>query len=221
MAAPTRHRPGITRWRTSGTVRFVKLRVVLAVTVVAVGILTACGSDGAPGTSPGTSPGTTPDTGSVATTAPSDQSDDQTEALDAESICERLTIDSVAADTGLDVVLATPDDSATPQCSYEYTNDTGGVSNLTVASMRSEDVGGLTGQDAFDFVVQINTEVAGADAETQEISAGDAAVRLSGSSLHLGVVQVGERVLTVIIPVDDVKSDAADSLIGTMATTLG
>ncbi len=186
-----------------------KLRVVLAVTVIAAGALSACGSDEATGT--------TPDATSAATTAPSDQ----TEALDAESICQRLTVASVAADTGLDVVLATPGNLATPQCAYEYTNDTGGVSNLTVASMRSEDVGGLTGRDAFDFVVKINTAVAGADAETQEVSAGDAAVRLSGSGMHLGVVQVGDRVLTVIIPVDDVESDAVDRLIGTMATALG
>lgn len=184
-----------------------KLRVVLAVTVVVAGVLGGCGSDNA---------ATTPD----ATTVSSSKPTDQTVALDATSICERLTVDSVAADTGLDVVLATPDDSATPQCAYEYTNDTNGVSNLTVASMRSEDVGGLTGRDAFDFVVEINTAIAGADAEIQEVTAGDSAVRLSGSSLHLGVVQVGERVLTVIIPVDDVESDAVDRLIGTMATAL-
>jgi hypothetical protein len=79
----------------------------------------------------------------------------------------------------------------------------------------------MTGSDAFDFVVEINTSIAGADAETQEVSAGDAAVRLSGSSLHLGVLQVGDRVLTVIIPVDDVETDGVDRLIGTMATTLG
>ncbi len=196
---------GHTQWWTSATVRFVKLRVALVVTVIVAGALSACGSDEAAST--------TPD----ATTAPSDQ----TEALDAPTICKRLTIASVAADTGLDVVLATPDDSATPQCAYEYTNGTGGVSNLTVASMRSEDVGGETGRDAFDFVVQVNSAIAGDDAETQEVSAGDAAVRLSGSTVHLGVVQVGKRVLTVIIPVDDVESDAVDRLIGTMATALG
>ncbi len=193
------------QWWTSATVRFVKLRVVLAVTVIVAGALSACGSDEVSDT--------TPD----APTAPSDQ----TEALDAASICERLTIASVAADTGLDVVLATPDDSATPQCAYEYANDTGGVSNLTVASMRSEDVGGATGQDAFDFVVQTNSAAAADDMETQEVSAGDAAVRLSGSTVHVGVVQVDKRVLTVIIPVDDVGSDAVDRLIGTMATALG
>jgi hypothetical protein len=188
--------------------------------VLAASVIGACGSDDG-----STTP---PDEAAEGTTAPIDTADDSstdatdtTEALSGATICERLTVASVAADTGLDVVMATPDDTATPQCAYDYTNDTGGVSNLTVASMRSEDVGGMTGSDAFDFVVEINTSIAGADAETQEVSAGDAAVRLSGSSLHLGVLQVGDRVLTVIIPVDDVETDGVDRLIGTMATTLG
>jgi hypothetical protein len=146
--------------------------------------------------------------------------DDQTDPISGEEICERLSIASVAADTGLDVVRATPDDDATPQCAYEYTNDTGGASNLTVASMRSEDVGGLTGSAAFDFVVQINESIAGDGAETQQVSAGDNAIRLSGTSLHVGVVQLGDRVLTLIIPVDDVNADGVDRLIATMATTL-
>ncbi len=190
-------------------------RVVLAAVVIAVTALNACGSDDDVGESSAVE--------TIATTAtPTDATDDPTDALSAEVICERLTVASVTADTGLDIVRATPDDSATPQCAYEYTTETGGgISNLTVASMRAEDVGGLTGRDAFDFVVGINESIAGDGAETQEVSAGDAAIRISGASLHLGVVQVGDRVLTLIIPLDDVGSDAADSLIATMATTLG
>ena len=95
------------------------------------------------------------------------------------------------------------------------------VSNLTVASMRPEDVGGLTGGDAFDFVVQINESVAGDGADTQEVSAGDAAIRISGTSVQLGVVQVGDQILTLIIPTGDVEADAVDRLIATMATALG
>ena len=145
---------------------------------------------------------------------------DPVDTISGEEICARLTVASVAADTGLDVTRATPDDTATPQCVYDYTNDAGGVSNLTVASMRSEDVGGLTGRAAFDSVVQTNGSTAGDGAETQEVSAGDNAIRLSGTSLHIGVVQVGDRVVTLIVPVDDVESDGVDSLIATMATTL-
>ena len=171
--------------------------------------LTACGSDDA---SPGADDAAGPST---------ETSAEATAPLTATEICDRLTVASVAADTGLDVLLASPDDAATPQCAYEYANDTGAVSNLTVASMRPEDVGGLTGSDAFDFVVQINETVAGEGADIQEVSAGDAAIRISGTSLQLGVVQVGDQILTVIIPTDDVEPDAVDRLIATMATALG
>ena len=92
----------------------------------------------------------------------------------------------MAADTGLDVTRAVPDDSATPQCAYEYNNATGAVSNLTVASMRPEDVGQLTASEAYDFVAKINGSVAGDGAEIQEVSAGDLAARISGSAVQLG-----------------------------------
>lgn len=186
-------------------------RLVLGAVVIIAAALNACGSDDDVGDSA--------PVGTTTTTAGSTA--DPTDALGAEVICERLSVASVAADTGLDIARATPDDSATPQCAYEYTTDTGGVSNLTVASMRAEDIGGLTGRDAFDFVVEINEAIAGDGAETQEVSAGDAAIRISGASLHLGVVQVGGRVITLIIPADDIGSDAANSLITTIATTLG
>ncbi len=190
--------------------RPVHLRVVLAVVVTASATIAGCGSDDEATRSPDV----------PASVTASETPDGQVDAISGEEICERLTVASVAADTGLDVVRATPADDATPQCAYEYTTDTGGVSNLTVASMRSEDVDGLAGSAAFDFVVQINESIAGDGAETQEVSAGDNAIRLSGTSLHLGVVQLGDRVLTLIIPIDDVNSDGVDSLIATMATTL-
>ncbi len=182
-------------------------RVALAAAITIA--LTACGSDGA-------TSGVDDEAGTSTET-----SAEAIAPLTATEICERLTVASVAADTGLDVLRASPDDSATPQCAYEYANDTGAVSNLTVASMRPEDVGGLTGSDAFDFVVQINESVAGDGADTQAVSAGDAAIRISGTSLQLGVVQVDDQVLTVIIPTGDVEADAVDRLIATMATALG
>lgn len=141
-------------------------------------------------------------------------------ALTAVEICERLSIDSVAAELGLDVTTTEPDDSSTPQCAYLYTNDTGATSNLTVAAMRPDDVGGATGQEAFDVVVRINEGIAGDAAERQDIDAGDNATRLTGTALHLGVLQVGDQVYTVIVPVGDATADDVDRLIATMATTL-
>ena len=193
-----------------------KTRVVLTAATIALVALSACGSDGDAGDSG--------DTGgsSEATVAATDtDTDTDIDVLSGAVICERLSVDSVAADTGLDVTRAVPDDSGTPQCAYEYNNDTGAVSNLTVASMQPADMGGLTGSEAYDFVVEINETVAGDGAESQEVSAGDAAIRISGSGVQLGVLQVGDQLLTLIIPGADVAPDAVDQLIATMATTLG
>jgi len=192
----------------------VHTRVVFTTVILAVVALSACGSDGDAsdaGAAGGTSEATVAATGT----------DSGTDVLSGAVICERLSVDSVAADTGLDVTRAVPDDSGTPQCAYEYNNDTGAVSNLTVASMQPADMGGLTGTEAYDFVVEINETVAGDGAESQEVSAGDAAIRISGSGVQLGVLQIGDRVLTLIIPGADVAPDAVDQLIATMATTLG
>lgn len=197
----------------------VRRRLTVATVVIAALAVAACGSDG-----DSTSATETAARSSVVSTdgSTTDDSGPPIAPLTGEQICERLTIDSVAADTGLDVTTATPDDSSTPQCAYGYTSSSGGTSNLTVASMRPEDVGGLSGTAAFDFVVMVNKSIAGdAGVEEQEVSAGDAAIRLSGGAMHLGVLQVGDRILTLIVPADDVQTDAVDHLISTMATALG
>jgi len=194
----------------------VKTRVVLPAALIALVALSACGGDGDTG---GSSEATV--TATATATATDTDTDADADVLSGAVICERLSVDSVAADTGLDVTRAVPDDSGTPNCAYEYNNDTGAVSNLTVASMQPADMGGLTGSEAYDFVVGINEAVAGDGAETQEVSAGDAAIRISGSGVQLGVLQVGDQVLTLIIPGADVASDSVDQLIATMATTLG
>lgn len=198
--------------------------------IVATAIVAGCGSDDA------AEPAGDTDTAGVSSTADDTTVDSSsatsadtpanTSAADAstptgEEICARLTIDSVAADIGLDVIAAEPDDTATPQCAYDYTNESGATSNLTVAAMRPEDVGGATGSEAFEMVVEINRSLAGDDVDEQEIDAGDGAVRLSGPALHLGIVRVGDHVYTLIVPAGDAEIDAVDRLIGTMATTLG
>ncbi len=193
----------------AGTVRPVRFAAVFAI-VVATAAIAACGdaSDGDASTGPESAP-------TVLTTA------DQAETMSGEVICERLSVASVTSDTGLDITRSSPATTPTPNCSYEYTTDAGGLSTLTVSSMRADDVDALTGTDAFGLVVNDSESVAGAPVDTQEVSAGDAAVRISGASMHVGVVQLGERVLMVVIPVDDVETDAVDRLIATMATTLG
>jgi len=199
-----------------------QLRRCALAAVVAMVVVAGCGSDDAsePADAADAANVSTADDPADATAADASAETSSVTPTGAE-ICERLTVDSVAADLGLDVVAAEPADTATPQCAYDYTNDSGMTSNLTVAAMRPEDVGGATGSNAFDLVVEINRGMGGDDTEEQRIDAGDGAIRLSGPALHLGVLRVGDHVYTLIVPAGDAETDAVDHLIGTMATTLG
>jgi hypothetical protein len=128
-----------------------------------------------------------------------------------------VVVRPVAEALDLEVTDAVTDDSATPQCAYEYTNDTGATSNLTVASMRPADVGGLTGPDAYDVTVDVNRAFAPDDA--QAVDAGDEAVRLSGSALHSGVLRIGDQVYTVVVPAVDAEPATIETLLATMAAS--
>lgn len=198
-------------------------RAVAMAVVVMVGIgASACsGSDDEPND---TAARTVP-TDTVAATSgngddPGDTAGDVAATMTGEEICERLSISSVSADLGLEILTAEPDDTDTPQCAYTYQTGTGGISNLTVAAMRPEDVGGATGQEAFDAVVEINQAIAGDDADHQVLDAGDGAVRLSGAALHLGILRLGDHVYTAIVPAADADADDVDRLIVSMATAL-
>lgn len=190
--------------------------------LVLIGALTlvACGSDDSAGGSDDTEEAAGDQLPDATEASASTEASGASAALTGAEICERLTVDSVAADLGLDVTTAESDDSATPQCAYLYDNGSGMSSNLTVAAMRPSDVGGASGESAFDFVVDINRSIAGDGAEEQTINAGDNAIRLSGPSLHLGVVQLGDSVYTLIVPSSDAEPVAVDQLISTMATAL-
>lgn len=205
----------------------------LVVAAALVATLSSCGSDSDADTDTAP-PGTASiDTASAADTSipdplPADTGVPGTSASDgvplvaftAEEICERLTPDVVGAALSLEVTSAEPGVMDTPQCSYSYDSD-GVSSNVTIASMRPEDVGNLPATEAFDYVLEINRQVAG-DTEVEEVSldVGDGAVRLSGPSLHLGVLRVGDRVVTVIVPAADADGSGVDELITQMATSL-
>jgi hypothetical protein len=173
-----------------------------AVIVASVLVVASCGSDDA---------SSGPDIDTASSTIP--------ETITGTQICERLTVATVAADLGLDVAVGRPDDSANPQCVYEYVVSEGVTSTLTVAAVQPEDTGG--GTDAFDEVVDANRTIAGDGVEEQMINAGDAAVRLTGSSFHVGVLEVDGRIYTVVVPVEDAEPDGIDRLVASMATTLG
>ncbi len=146
-----------------------------------------------------------------------DDSDSELEVLEAEEICDAVTAEIVGDATGLEVSQAEISTSSTPQCSYLYETDTGGTSNITVASLSPDDVGGSSGDEAFDQVLEINRTVAGGtDVDEAEIDAGDRAVRLAGQALSLGIVSSGGHLVTIIVPVD-IETDAVDALIAAVA----
>jgi hypothetical protein len=207
-------------------------RLGIGLLVVASVLTAGCSSDGdGDGTTTSTtiaSDGSTAPTADSTTTStdgstePVDGGDGSLAALTAAEICASITVDAVAEATGLDVTGSEPADQSTPQCSYAYTNPSGATSNLTVASMRPEDVGDRSVSEAYEYVVDLNRSLtSGAELEEATPDAGDQAVRLSGASLHLGIVAVDDLVLTILVPAGDVEGQAADALVVAVADAVG
>ena len=135
-------------------------------------------------------------------------------ALTSAELCERIDPAMVSDTLGLEVVGVEETMQSTPQCSIGYGLDTGVTSNVTVASMRPDDIGGRTGAEAFDYVVDVNRSIAsGEEVEESTPEAGDRALRLSGSSLHLGIVAAGDHLLTVIVPASDATGEQVDDFL--------
>ncbi|GIU86837.1 MAG: hypothetical protein KatS3mg009_1352 [Acidimicrobiia bacterium] len=188
--------------------------------------LAACGGDDEPAPAADDAATTTTGEAPAPTDAPSDTTGDTTgdtadggagdgAVLTGADVCAAVTADAVAAATGLEITGAEAPERDTPQCSYTY-GDAGPSSNLTIAWMRpDEDLGGRAGTDGFAYVVELNRALA--TDEEVELDAGDEAVRLTGSGLHLGVVRVGDRVFTVTVPAADAGPEAADALVGAVA----
>ena len=120
----------------------------------------------------------------------------------AQEVCDIIDGETVAEALGVTVTNVEAGDSgSTPQCFYSYESDTGASSNVTIASMDTSALGGRVGDDAFDFVAEVNRGVAGGtDFEEQIVDAGDRAVRFTGVALHLGIVSGDGHLQTVIVP---------------------
>ena len=136
-------------------------------------------------------------------------------SISGEDICARLPGADLGVTLGLTIDEAVAYDTATPQCTYSHTSGTGSTSSVTVASLRADgDLGGRSGDEAFDYVVDINRGLAGGtDFEEVELDAGDRAVRFSGEALHLGIVFAGGHLFTVIVPVGDADAGRVDDLL--------
>lgn len=180
--------------------------------------LTACSDDG--DDTAGDPDSTTTVAGDDASGSDGEPSQSELEALDSQAICDAITAEIVGEALGLEVTSADRSDSSTPQCSYLFDSGSGGQSNITIASMRPDDVGDLSGDEAFEYVASVNRQVAaGTDVEETELDAGENALLISGEALQLGVLQTGNHVLTFIVPLD-VDADAAEALMQAAAAAV-
>jgi hypothetical protein len=175
-----------------------------------VGAAVGCGGGDSSGGSDGGAPAPQPSAaiGDVAVVA-----------LTAKEICNGMPAADVGAVLGLDIADATASDEATPQCSYVYKSASGARSNVTIASMRGDaDLGSRSGDEAFDYVLRLNRPPAGTpDFEEANLDAGARAVRLTGASLHLGILFVAGHLLTVVVPTPDAQPPQVDALVSAVA----
>jgi hypothetical protein len=122
--------------------------------------------------------------------------------ISGQEICDLVSGDVVGTALGITIDHVVASTSDTPQCAYVFADATGADDNVTVAAMRTEeDLGGRTGDDAFAYVADLNRTIsAGGDTTETELEAGDRATLFAGSTLSLGVIDIGGRIVTVIVP---------------------
>lgn len=138
-----------------------------------------------------------------------------------EQLCADVPARAASGALGVDVTDAMPGDSATPQCTYSYVNAAGLDSTFTLAAMRPADIGGLTGIEAFDYMVDLSKGLAGpVDLDQEELAVGDKAVRITGGEIHTGVLASGGHLLTVTVPEADAPAAAVDELVTVVARAL-
>ncbi len=192
----------------------------LSAIVLVLPLAAGCGDDGGDDSSP-------PTTEAVADTGGDGDggslSDAEVTALTDEEICAGLSGDDVGDALGFEVTEVAVGGSSTAQCAYNYASATGGTSNISVASFAQDgELGGRSGDEAFEYVVDVNRGVAGGtDFEEVDVDAGDRAIRFSGEALHLGVLAVDGHLLTLIVPANDADGDAVDELLAVMADRFG
>jgi hypothetical protein len=175
--------------------------------------LTACGGDDAD--TSGTSGADEPAGADSGAPGDDELGEAAVTAIRGEDICALLPGTDVGATLGLTIDTTQAYDTATPQCTYSFTTSTGSSSSVTIASLRGEgDLGGRSGDAAFEYVVETNRGLAGSsDFEEVDLDAGDRAVRFSGEALHLGIVFADGHLLTVIVPIDVTDASRVDDLV--------
>lgn len=153
--------------------------------------------------------GTLPGTASGGTTEVNGPAAD----LTGEEICSLLPATAAVAALGVDDVVASAGTTDTPQCSYRFTAPDGSPTDATVAALRTDvDLGGRYGADAFTFVVDLNVAAAQTPVNQTPLGIGDQSVLLTGDTLYMAVLQLGARIVTVLLNVDAGDVDAVTDL---------
>jgi hypothetical protein len=133
-------------------------------------------------------------------------------------VCATLPPPAASRALGVEVDAAAPGDGATPQCTYSYVNADGNDSTFTLAAMRPADIGGRTGLEAFDYMVELSRGLAGpVSLDQEDLAVGDKAVRITGGDVHTGVVAAGGLLLTVTVPERDADAGQVDAAIAAVA----
>jgi len=194
-------------------------RLVAAIVIVAV---TGCGGDDAGAPEDGGS--STPPADSepaVDDTVAATLGDAEIVALTGQEICDGLTADDVGSTLDVTVDDAQAYDTSTAQCTYGVTTPDGGVTSITVASMHPDiDLGGRAGDEAFDHVVAVNLSLGGdTEVDHVDLGAGDRSSRLTGPSLHFGIVGAGGHLFTAVVPTD-IAASQVDTLMDVIASRL-
>ncbi len=176
-------------------------------------LLVACSGDPEPDvttTTPQAAATTTlADTTTSAVTAP--PADPHPLDLTSEEICEVVSTTEVGLALDVEVDEAVPFEDSTPQCSYEFTVEPVGINNAIInVPTINLDLGGRTGEEAFDHVLSLYEDTGYTEAVTDS---GDRSVVLSSpedveAGVHVGVIRLGERIVITIVSVGLIEYDA-------------
>ncbi len=181
---------------------------VLVTATLCFGVV-ACGD----GDDPATAPAADNRRSTESTAKGTADEENSGESLTSEDICRAVPPELVADATGLIITGTEPSDGSTPQCAYTYPSPNGPDSNLTVAASRYTEDGAPSIDAAYESAVAINLSTAGADATQTSIDSGDEAVFISGSVLALGVLRVGDVLVTSIVPPDTIDAERYEALL--------
>lgn len=141
--------------------------------------------------------------------------------LTSTQLCTDVPAETAAKALGLTIDSSEAGTTATPQCTYGYTNAAGNDSTFTLAAMRPADIGGRTGLEAFTYMVDLSKGLAGPVAlDEQDLGVGDKATRITGGQVHTAVLAAGGHLLTVTVPEADASASQVDALTGVVARAL-